>query len=120
MSNGFGLTVLTAARMLADDVDALLRIPSHPATLDEQLRGAAESVAANIAEGFGRGEGRERLQFLRYARASAEETDERVYTSFRAQRIPATVRWRIHHRCVVIVRMLDRLMVTQRTRSHRP
>lgn len=40
----------------------------------KQLTRAVGSVSANIEEGFGRGYGREYIQFLRYSRGSARES----------------------------------------------
>ena len=42
--------------------------------LTSQIRRSAESISANIAEGFGRGSEREKSQFYRIARGSANET----------------------------------------------
>lgn len=39
-----------------------------------QLLGAAGSVGANIADGYGRGSGRDRVRFYEYALCSARET----------------------------------------------
>jgi len=75
-----------------------------------QLRDAAESIVANIGEGFGRADGPDRIHFLRIARGSAEETNERLRILFAAQRIEAVGYWRIHHRLVAVVRMLTSLM----------
>lgn len=42
--------------------------------LTSQIRRSAESISANIAEGFGRGGVREKINFYRYSRGSAMET----------------------------------------------
>jgi len=102
------LRVLDAARMVADDVNRLLKSRRLPNAT--QLRDAAESISGNIQEGFGRDEGPDRNQFLRYARGSAEETNERLRTRFAINDIPAKVYWPLHHRLVTIVRMLTSLM----------
>ena len=102
-----GLRVLDAARMVVDDINRLLkrRLPNA-----RQVRDAAESIPANIQEGFGREAGSDRNQFLRYARASAEETNDRLRARFAAEDIPAKAYWPLHHRLVAIVRMLTNLM----------
>ena len=94
--------------MVVDDVNQLLkgrRLPNAG-----QLRDAAESITANIQEGFGRDAGPDRNQFLRFARASAEETNERLRARFAARDIPAQVYWPLHHRLVAVGRMLTNLM----------
>ena len=47
--------------------------------LRDQIRRAAVSVMANIAEGFGRGGKPEFIRFLRISRASALETQSHLY-----------------------------------------
>jgi four helix bundle protein len=96
MSEQPGLRVLGAARMVVDDINQLLKRRRLPNAV--QLRGAAESITANIQEGFGRDEGPDRNQFLRFARASAEETNERLRARFAARDVPAKVYWSLHHR----------------------
>jgi four helix bundle protein len=44
----------------------------------DQLLRAAESVPANVAEGYGRGSGRDFARFLRVAAASAAEVESHV------------------------------------------
>ena len=107
MSTRPSLRVLDAARMVVDDVNHLLksRLPNA-----SQIREAAESMTANIQEGFGRDAGPDRNQFLRFARASAEETNERLRARFAAEDISAQVYWPLHHRLVAIARMLTNLM----------
>ena len=103
-----GLRVLDAARMVVDDINRLLtsrRLPNA-----RQIRDAAESITANIQEGFGRDAGPDRNQFLRFARGSAEETNDRLRTRFAAEDISANVYWPVHHRLVAITRMLTKLM----------
>jgi four helix bundle protein len=57
----------------AGDADG---IGNHPGRvrLADQLRRAAESISANIAEGFSRHSARDRALFLEYALGSARET----------------------------------------------
>src|SRR5690349_9023912 len=100
------LRVLDAARSVVDAIHSAMNraIPSWPG--GAQLRDAAESIVANIGEGFGRADGPDRIHFLRIARGSAEETNERLRILFAARRIEAVGYWRIHHRLVAVVRML--------------
>src|SRR5690606_33997645 len=42
--------------------------------LTSQIRRSAESISANISEGFGRGGDKEKSQFYKIARGSANET----------------------------------------------
>ena len=71
---------------------------------------SAGSIAANIREAFGRRRGRERNQYLRVARSSAEETDEHLLANCRAGLLDQKRYWGSHNRIVVIVRMLNQLM----------
>ena len=108
MSARPGLRVLDVARMVVDDINQILK---HRRLANEaQLRGAAESITANIQEGFGRDAGPDRNRFLRFARASAEETNERLRARFGAKDITPKVYWPLHHRLVAVSRMLTKLM----------
>jgi four helix bundle protein len=104
------LRVLDAARMVADDVNRLLKAQRLPN--GEQLGEAAESISSNIQEGFGREVGRDRNRFLRYALGSAEETNDRLRSRFGAKDIPPKVYWPLHHRLVTIARMITNLMTS--------
>ena len=108
MSTGPRLRVLDGARLVVDDINKLLN--GRRLANASQLRDAAESITANIQEGFGRDAGPDRNQFLRFARASAEETNERLRARFGARDIPAKVYWSLHHRLVAVSRMLTSLM----------
>jgi four helix bundle protein len=102
--------VLDAARAVVDDVNQLLDGSARRLFYVDQLRESAGSITANIREGFGRRKGPERNQFFRFARASAEETDEHIRGNFAADRLPPKLYWRFHHRLLVIVKMLNALM----------
>jgi len=52
--------------------------------LRDQIRRAAISTMANIAEGFGRGGNREFIQFLAHAKASAVEVQSHLYVALDA------------------------------------
>jgi four helix bundle protein len=57
--------------------------------LRDQIRRAAASIMANIAEGFERGGNREFVQFLATAKGSAGEVRSHLYVALDAQLIPA-------------------------------
>ena len=71
------------------------------------MRDAVESIAANIAEAFGRDTGRDRARSLEIARGETEEAIQHLGANFRACRISGRDYWPIHNLLVVIVKMLD-------------
>lgn len=48
-------------------------------TLAKQIIGSSDSICANIEEGFGRGLGKQLIQFYVYSLGSARETKGRIY-----------------------------------------
>src|SRR3954469_13096744 len=99
--------VLEAARSVADEVNLLLRDRHRTLIHRPQLRDSVQSVAANIKEGTGRAAGPDRNQFYRVARGSAEEGDEHLRANHADGRIPDDVYWRLHHRLMVVIKMLN-------------
>lgn len=59
--------------MVADDMEPLEKLPQCWRLIGQQLA-SADSIGANIEEGWGRGSRKEYAQFLLYARGSARET----------------------------------------------
>jgi len=105
MGNHRNLRVLDAAQWVADTIHRFLRL--NRGTLNaEQLSKSANSIPANIVEGFGR----DRNRFLRHARSSSEETNEHWREAHEAKQVDDSLYWRVHHRLVAIVRMLNSLM----------
>ena len=74
------LTVWQVANKIRKDVYKLTeKFPaSEKYNLIPQLRRAATSIAANIAEGFGRYHYQENIQFCRQARGSLEEVRDGI------------------------------------------
>ena len=104
------LNVIDAAERAVDHVNRLIDHRHYRLLYVNQLRASAQSVGANIAEGFGRGPGRDRTRYLRMARGEAEETIRHLGTNFRAKRIGPKDYWSIHNLLVVVVKMLDSLI----------
>jgi four helix bundle protein len=105
------LNVLDASQRAADKVNDLIESPSGRRLLHvNQMRRSVQSVAANIAEGFGRGTEQDRARLLRIARGEAEETIQHLSANVRAKRLAPEAYWSIHNLLVVIVKMLNSLM----------
>jgi four helix bundle protein len=102
--------VLQVAREVVDEINALMDGSARRFVNEGQLREAASSISANIREGYGRDAGRDRKQFLRFARGSAEETDERLRANLAAKRLDSKIYWRLHNRLDLIRKMLDGLL----------
>jgi four helix bundle protein len=108
------LRVLDAAQAVVDEINELLDRRKGKFLYVDQIRESAGSITASIREAYGRRKGPERNQFPRYARGSAQETDERIRANYRANRLPAKQYWRLHHRLAAIVKMLNSLMAIDR------
>jgi len=79
--------------LVADDVERLMKIPALSRLVSQQLS-AADSICANIDEGYGRGSRKEFIQFLHIARGSAREVRgryERMQRWFDAETVPKRV-----------------------------
>lgn len=105
------LNVLDAAQRAADQVNQLIDRPARRRLINpSQLQRSVHSIAANIAEGFGRGTGKDRSRILKIARGEAEETMQHLSANFRATRISATEYWGLRNLLAVIVKMLNALV----------
>ena len=105
------LRVLEATECAVDLVNKLIDGPSGIRVLyAAQLRRSAQSISANIAEGFGRGDNRDRTRILRIARGEAEETIRHLTANYRANRITPGEYWAIRNLLIVIAKMLSTLV----------
>ena len=103
-----GLALLDAAKRAADQVNALVDRSSGRRLLHvSQMRDSVQSIAANIAEAFGRGTGRDRARSLEIARGETEETIQHLSANFRTNRVTKQDYWPLHNLLVVIVKMLN-------------
>jgi four helix bundle protein len=110
MGNHRDLAVLDAADQVADEINRLLDSAPRRLIHARQLRDSAQSIGANISEGFGRGKKHERNRALRVARGEAEETIRHLRPNFETGRIPRAAFWRLCNRLITIVRMLTSLL----------
>jgi four helix bundle protein len=106
------LALLDAAERAADQFNELLDRPTGARLLHvRQMRDSVQSIVANIAEGFGRGTGRDRARSLEIARGETEEAIQHLRANFRARRITPQDYWPRHNRLVVIVKMLSSFLL---------
>jgi four helix bundle protein len=100
--------LLQAASEFRDSIIELVKhLPKNaPPDLRAQLVKAARSVAANIAEGFGRGTEADTLRFFRIANGSLEEAQEGLRECINAELIPRRRFYKEWNRSVVIAKML--------------
>jgi four helix bundle protein len=110
MADHSHLRVLDAAREVVADVKRWLKSTPRSYADAAQLREAVGSIPANIREAYGREPGPDRNKFLRYARSSAEETDEWLHGAYKEGLLSEAAYWRLHNRLVTISRMLTALM----------
>ena len=105
------VAVQEAADLVADEVNRVIDSgPSKPLLHVAQLRKAANSVSANIAEGLGRGEGAARNDRYRTARGEAKETISHLRSNFAAERLQSSIYWRLRNRSMTVIKMLDSLL----------
>jgi four helix bundle protein len=83
------LAVLEAAQRAVDGINRLIDRSPRRLLNVRQMRDSAQSIVANISEGFGRGTGRDRARPLEIARGEAEETIQHLGTNFRGNRVEA-------------------------------
>ena len=104
------LDVLDAAERAAEAVNRL--IDRYPRRLLHvaQMRASAQSIGANISEGFGRGRAGDRTRSLEIAIGEAEETIRHLNANFRDDRITARDYWPIRNLLIVVVKMLKSLL----------
>jgi four helix bundle protein len=79
------LEVYQIAERISDEIWDLVVKWDHFArdTVGKQIVRAADSIGANIAEGFGRGSGADNKRFVRTARGSLNETSHFLRRAFR-------------------------------------
>jgi four helix bundle protein len=104
------LNVLDAAEQVADGVNLLIDRTTRRLLHVGQMRDSAQSISANISEGFGREPGRDRTRPLVIARGEAEETIRHLRANYRSKRIPPADYWPLRNRLLVIVKMLNSLI----------
>jgi four helix bundle protein len=102
------LEVWQKAMMLAEDCyRATAEFPREEMYgMTSQIRRAAVSIPANIAEGYGRDQTGSFVQFLRIAQGSAREVETHLILSGRIRLLGDEVRDRLLDECESISKML--------------
>ena len=104
------LRVIDAAEDWAVDVTRWLRTASKICTHANQLRRSADSVSANLIEGYGRGTGPDRHRLYRIGKASCEEALGWLRKSQQLGEIAPKDFHKLSNRGIVIIRMIGALM----------
>ncbi|MGD0297769.1 MAG: four helix bundle protein [Bryobacteraceae bacterium] len=74
--------------------------------LRDQIRRAAVSIMANIAEGYGRGGKAEFIRFLRISRASALETQSHLYVALDLGYLSSEQFGTLHDQATLVTRLV--------------
>jgi four helix bundle protein len=107
---GNDFRLLDLAEQVADEIQQLLD-NARPRLLHHgQLERSGESIPSNIREGYGRREGPDRNQYLRVSRGSAAESDRHLRANYKSGRISEPTYWRLHHRLIVIQKMITKII----------
>ena len=105
------LVVIDAAELAAERLNALIeRIGQRRLLHVSQMRDAAQSVSANISEGFGRVTRAERDNKLRVARGETEEAICHLRANLRLERIGKRDYWPVYNLFRTVGKMLDGLL----------
>ena len=106
------LKVWQEAMNLAEECYCLTKLfpSSEMHGMVSQIRRAAVSVPANIAEGYGREYRREYIQFLRIAQGSLKELETHLILSVRVELIKEETGEPILKKCEVVGKMLRALI----------
>ncbi len=100
--------------LVVADMEKLRSEPLCYRLVSQQIA-SADSIPANVEEGYGRGTPKEYVQFLRFARGSARETRGR-YNRLRHWLPEATIRQRVAL-CDDIIGILNSTIKTLENRS---
>jgi four helix bundle protein len=103
------LEVWRRASVLAVDTYRLLAICRNR-VFREQLSGSVLSIASNIAEGYGRQSRKERIQFLRVAKASGNEAWTQFLIGTEADLVPRLEGEKLAAETVEVVKMISGLI----------
>lgn len=119
MKNFKELEVWQKAVKLATETYAATRRlpPEERFGLTAQARRAAVSVAANIAEGWGRGSTREYIQFLLVARGSLMELETHLLIAHQLNFLAQGELEKLHGKIEDAGKMLNRLIQALRARQ---
>jgi four helix bundle protein len=96
----------------------LLRGPAVTATRSQIVR-SAESIPANIAEGYGRGISGDGARFLTVARASAAELESHLRVAEAARRLPPAAAEPLIAQTREVRYLVHRLLISVRLRIAR-
>ena len=107
------------ARQLRNEVYRLCQCFPKDETygLKSQMRRAAVSATANIAEGFGRYSYQENIQFLRQSRASVYELRDHFTTALDAGYISKEEYAVLHRQAVSVIKLLNGYIRATRNRK---
>ena len=85
--------------------------------MSSQIRRSASSIAANIAEGYGRELNKPFIQFLRVAQGSLKELETHLILVERVQMVSPERTGPLLTNCHALGKMLRRLIVSRQTRE---